>query len=54
MRKKNVGVGAMAAVALLTATSAHAGGLERAGYNIDLLFEPSGYAIETGATYVNP
>ncbi|MGD9480963.1 UNVERIFIED_ORG: OmpP1/FadL family transporter [Roseateles sp. XES5] len=54
MRKKNVGVGALAAVALLTATSAHAGGLERAGYNIDLLFEPSGYAIETGLTYVNP
>ena len=54
MRKKNFSVGAVAAVTLLTATAAHAGGLERAGYNIDLLFEPSGYAIETGLTYVNP
>ncbi|WLR94116.1 OmpP1/FadL family transporter [Shinella zoogloeoides] len=54
MRKKNFSVGAVAAVTLLTATAAHAGGLERAGYNIDLLFEPSGYAIETGVTYVNP
>lgn len=54
MRKNNLGLGAMAAVALLTATSAHAGGLERGGYNIDLLFDPSDYAAEAAATYVNP
>ena len=54
MRKKNVGAGAIAAIALLAAASAHAGGLERAGYNIDLLFDPSDYAVETGVTYVNP
>lgn len=54
MRNNNIGLGAMAAVALLTATSAHAGGLERGGYNIDLLFDPSDYAAEAAATYVNP
>jgi len=47
------GILAAATFAALGGT-AHAGGLERAGYNIDLLFEPSGYAIETGLTYVNP
>lgn len=44
-----------AAVAvLLTTTAASAGGLERGGYNIDLLFDPSDYAAEAAATYVNP
>ncbi|MCV9997154.1 OmpP1/FadL family transporter [Pararhizobium sp. YC-54] len=44
-----------AAVAvLLTSTAASAGGLERGGYNIDLLFDPSTYAAEAAATYVNP
>ncbi|GAK73122.1 hypothetical protein RRU01S_31_00560 [Agrobacterium rubi TR3 = NBRC 13261] len=33
---------------------ASAGGLERGGYNIDLLFERSPYAAETTATYVMP
>lgn len=39
---------------LLFASAAHAGGLERGGYNIDLLFDPSDYAAEASATYVNP
>ncbi|OJF89960.1 OmpP1/FadL family transporter [Pararhizobium antarcticum] len=38
----------------LLASAAHAGGLERGGYNIDLLFDPSTYAAEAAATYVNP
>ena len=54
MRKRNIGRGTLAAAVLLAATSAHAGGLERGGYNIDLLFDPSDYAIDTSATYVNP
>lgn len=45
----------MATVAvLLGTTAASAGGLERGGYNIDLLFDPSTYAAEAAATYVNP
>ncbi|WEZ83574.1 OmpP1/FadL family transporter [Rhizobium sp. 32-5/1] len=40
--------------ATIVASSAHAGGLERGGYNIDLLFDPSTYAAEAAATYVNP
>lgn len=43
-----------AAVALLSTTAASAGGLERGGYNIDLLFDPSTYAAEAATTYVNP
>ncbi|WP_242222702.1 OmpP1/FadL family transporter [Shinella zoogloeoides] len=54
MRKNKLGLGAMAAISLLAATSAHAGGLERGGYNIDLLFDPSDYAAEAAVTYVNP
>jgi long-chain fatty acid transport protein len=54
MHKKTVGLGAAAAMVLLTAASAHAGGLERGGYNIDLLFDPSDYAAEAAVTYVNP
>ena len=33
---------------------AMAGGLERGGYNIDLLFDPSRFAAEATATYVMP
>ncbi len=33
---------------------AHAGGLERGGYDIDLLFDPSPVATEAEATYVMP
>ncbi|TGV96505.1 transporter, partial [Mesorhizobium sp. M2E.F.Ca.ET.154.01.1.1] len=33
---------------------AHAGGLERGGYDIDLLFDPAQVATEAEATYVMP
>ncbi|WP_026614245.1 OmpP1/FadL family transporter [Ensifer aridi] len=47
--------GVLVAVAgMLVASAAQAGGLERSGYNIDLLFDPSDYAAEATATYVNP
>jgi long-chain fatty acid transport protein len=47
--------GILAAVAgMLVASAAQAGGLERSGYNVDLLFDPSDYAAEATATYVNP
>jgi long-chain fatty acid transport protein len=36
------------------AGSAFAGGLERGGYDIDLLFDPGKAAFEAGVTYVNP
>ncbi|MDQ6437917.1 OmpP1/FadL family transporter [Mesorhizobium sp. LHD-90] len=36
------------------AGTAMAGGLERGGYNIDLLFDPSRFAAEATATYVMP
>jgi long-chain fatty acid transport protein len=44
----------VALVAAMTSTSALAGGLERGGYNIDLLFDTSPYAAEATTTYVNP
>jgi long-chain fatty acid transport protein len=36
------------------ANAAFAGGLERGGYDIDLLFDKSRYAAEAGVTYVMP
>ena len=54
MNRKNISLGGMTALALLAATSAQAGGLERGGYNIDLLFDPSDYVFESAVTYVNP
>jgi long-chain fatty acid transport protein len=36
------------------ASAAQAGGLERGGYNWDLLFEPGQFASEAGAIYVMP
>jgi long-chain fatty acid transport protein len=36
------------------ASAAFAGGLERGGYDIDLLFDKSRYAFEAGVTYVMP
>ena len=36
------------------AGAANAGGLERGGYNIDLLFDPSRFAAEATGTYVMP
>lgn len=44
---------ALAAVGGLHGT-ALAGGVERGGYNIDLLFDPSSVAAESSATYVMP
>ncbi|WP_026623272.1 long-chain fatty acid transport protein [Ensifer sp. WSM1721] len=44
----------VALAGMLVASAAQAGGLERSGYNIDLLFDPSDYAAEATATYVNP
>lgn len=52
-KKINLGMGLLLAGACF-ASSAQAGGLERGGYNIDLLFDPSTYAAEAAATYVNP
>ncbi|TJW42528.1 MAG: transporter, partial [Mesorhizobium sp.] len=34
--------------------TAHAGGIERGGYDIDLLFDPAPFATEAEATYVMP
>lgn len=45
----------LAAGGLLVAqASAFAGGLERGGYNIDLLFDPSSVAVEAATTFVAP
>lgn len=55
MAQKGMKKGILAAVAgMLVVSAAHAGGLERSGYNIDLLFDPSDYAAEGTATYVMP
>lgn len=54
MIARNFGWGLVAAGTLLAATSAQAGGLERGGYNIDLLFDPADYVFESAVTYVNP
>lgn len=45
--------GAALTAALMT-TAAHAGGLERGGYNIDLLFDDSRFTTEAAVTYVMP
>ncbi|HEX2147811.1 MAG TPA: OmpP1/FadL family transporter [Pseudorhizobium sp.] len=47
------GVLALAAAAALSST-AMAGGLERGGYNIDLLFDTGRFAAESTATFVMP
>ncbi|MCA1440159.1 transporter [Ensifer sp. IC4062] len=55
MAQSGMKKGILAVVAgMLAVSAAHAGGLERSGYNIDLLFDPSDYAAEATATYVNP
>ena len=53
IRNFSKGILALSAGALL-ASSAMAGGLERGGYNIDLLFDTQKYAIESGVIYVMP
>ncbi|MBY8915596.1 OmpP1/FadL family transporter [Nitratireductor rhodophyticola] len=37
-----------------SASIAYAGGLERGGYNVDLLFDPAPFAFEATGTYVMP
>ncbi|KAA3506731.1 OmpP1/FadL family transporter [Agrobacterium tumefaciens] len=47
--------GAVCFVASIAAvTPSLAGGLERGGYNIDLLFDPSDYVLDSSATFVAP
>ena len=41
-------------ISMASIGSAFAGGLERGGYNIDLLFDPSRFAADATATYVMP
>ncbi|CDZ60450.1 Outer membrane protein E [Neorhizobium galegae bv. orientalis] len=55
MVSKLISRGVFALVAGCTLQSpALAGGIERGGYNIDLLFDPSSVAIESTATFVMP
>ncbi len=56
MAKQNIILsGALSfAVGLTSMTPAFAGGLERGGYNIDLLFDSSRFAAESTATFVAP
>ncbi len=55
MNKNTTKTAVMTAFTLaMVAGTAQAGGLERGGYNVDLLFDPSTYAAEATATYVNP
>ncbi|MFK0382495.1 outer membrane protein transport protein [Agrobacterium sp. NPDC090273] len=42
------------AVSIAAVTPSLAGGLERGGYNIDLLFDPSDYVLDSSATFVAP
>jgi long-chain fatty acid transport protein len=53
--KALLGAGCFSLALIGTAmSSAHAGGLERGGYDIDLLFDPAPFATEAEATYVMP
>lgn len=53
--KALLGAGCFSLALLGTAmNAAHAGGLERGGYDIDLLFDPAPFASEAEATYVMP
>lgn len=45
---------AAASMLAVAAGSAQAGGLERGGHNIDLLFEPTPFALEATGAYVMP
>ncbi|AKI00469.1 long-chain fatty acid transport protein [Hoeflea sp. IMCC20628] len=45
---------ALMATTVALASAAQAGGLERGGYNVDLLFDTSRFATEATATYVMP
>ncbi|WP_027160435.1 OmpP1/FadL family transporter [Mesorhizobium sp. WSM1293] len=53
--KALLGAGCFSLALIGTAmNSAHAGGLERGGYDIDLLFDPAPFATDAEATYVMP
>ena len=53
--KALLGAGCFSLALLGTAMHpAHAGGIERGGYDIDLLFDPAPFATEAEATYVMP
>ncbi|RVC05725.1 OmpP1/FadL family transporter, partial [Mesorhizobium sp. M7A.F.Ca.CA.002.15.2.1] len=53
--KALLGAGCFSLALIGTAMNpAHAGGLERGGYDIDLLFDPAPFATEAEATYVMP
>jgi long-chain fatty acid transport protein len=55
MTTKTISAGLLAVIAAgLWQTSAFAGGLERGGYNIDLLFDPSTVTAEGSTVYVMP
>ncbi|RWX75690.1 transporter [Neorhizobium lilium] len=55
MRRKYIAKGILAVAAGLSLQSpVMAGGIERGGYNIDLLFDPSPAAVESTATFVMP
>jgi long-chain fatty acid transport protein len=55
MAKRGFIKGALCLVAgSIVASPSFAGGLERGGYNIDLLFEPSDYALDASGTFVMP
>lgn len=53
--KALLGAGCFSLAVIGTAmNTAHAGGLERGGYDIDLLFDPAPFASDAGVTYVMP
>jgi long-chain fatty acid transport protein len=55
MLDKYMSRGILAALAAgMLQSPAVAGGIERGGYNIDLLFDPSRFAVESTATFVMP
>lgn len=54
MRNRLFGAAATGLLALSATGTAFAGGLERGGYNIDLLFDPARVTGEAAATYVSP
>ncbi|QRM56922.1 OmpP1/FadL family transporter [Sinorhizobium sp. BG8] len=54
MKKLASGTGALALAVASFSTPVMAGGLEREGYNIDLLFEQSPFAVDSSVTYVLP
>jgi long-chain fatty acid transport protein len=47
-------IGAALVASLAATGAAYAGGLERGGYNVDLLFDTSRFATEAGVVYVMP